>query len=782
MTPDPICPCDGALPAPPGNLPGLSHIGFRAGTFREFRRALLTPLDGEGALAGWRPGGDGDLAVMMVEWWAYLADILTFYNERIANQDYLRTADLPESVPLLVALLGYRPRPAIGATGVLAALVTPGQTASLPKGLQIQSKPGPGQPPQIFELDSATTIGAPDAVPATAPAALLTPEPGVLLLQGAARSVAAGALLVLRQRNADGAVLVAVSHADIQTLAGGVQQTRLSVTPASAPPTGLVAAQARLDRANQSIGLWSFFLGAVDASRVVVHLASLARQIRPGDLVLFAAPGFTPALHVVAQTTDAIWDATGSTAAATTPAVATSPFAVPHTQLTLTAPLDAQDWGGQAGSVTLGFDLVEVGRLSDQPPANFTGTPPTLLVVQPARFPAVADRPVLVQDANGVGMLATASSTGGPSGGGSLALGKLPAPVPALQSPFSVLFDLLAVSRGKTVAGEVLGSGDATVAGQSFILARSPVTYLQSGAGYTSTVAITVGGLPWREVASFFGQQPDAPVFVTSEDAAGRTHVAFGDGVNGARLPTGRNNVVATYRTGAGAASPPAGKLTVIAQSFPGLKSVLNPVPVSGGADPDPPDRVRQFAPRSVLTFGRAVSVADYEAIAAQAPGVTRARAAWGWDDGRQRALVRLYIGDDAGAVASAKQVLAAAGDPNRPVQVVAAATVVAFVLLALVVTPGMDAAAIVANVKTALADPQTGLFGPQRLAIGQTVFDSQIEAACLAVAGAVAIAASLFVAGSAVEPGPLHQPGEGAFYALVPERIFIITEPDPNA
>jgi hypothetical protein len=47
-----------------------------------------------------------------------IADILTFYNERIANQDYLRTADLPESVSHLIALLGYRPRPAIGASGL----------------------------------------------------------------------------------------------------------------------------------------------------------------------------------------------------------------------------------------------------------------------------------------------------------------------------------------------------------------------------------------------------------------------------------------------------------------------------------------------------------------------------------------------------------------------------------------------------------------------------------------------------------------------------------------
>src|SRR5262249_55219646 len=159
---------------------------------------------------------------------------------------------------------------------------------------------------------------------------------------------------------------------------------------------------------------------------------------------------------------------------------------------------------------------------------------------------------------------------------------------------------------------EILGSGDATNPAQSFHLKQSPVTYLQQGAGFKSTISVTVGGQPWTEVASFYGQPPDATVFVTREDDDGSTRVTFGDGVNGARLPTGTNNVVATYRIGAGAASPAAGKLTVIAQSYPGLRAVLNPAAVGGGADADPPDKVRRYAPRSVLTFGRAVSVFDF--------------------------------------------------------------------------------------------------------------------------------------------------------------------------
>ena len=45
----------------------------------------------------------------MLEWWAYLADVLTFYNERYANESYLGTATQPGSTANLVALLGYRP-------------------------------------------------------------------------------------------------------------------------------------------------------------------------------------------------------------------------------------------------------------------------------------------------------------------------------------------------------------------------------------------------------------------------------------------------------------------------------------------------------------------------------------------------------------------------------------------------------------------------------------------------------------------------------------------------
>jgi len=124
----------------PSNQP---TIDYRVGDYAAFRDALLRALPGETELTQtvngqviqiWHPGAEGDLAVQMMEWWAYLSDVLTFYNERVATQAYLGVADLPESVNRLIQLLGYRPRPGIGASGTLAALLNTAKPVTLPQG------------------------------------------------------------------------------------------------------------------------------------------------------------------------------------------------------------------------------------------------------------------------------------------------------------------------------------------------------------------------------------------------------------------------------------------------------------------------------------------------------------------------------------------------------------------------------------------------------------------------------------------------------------------------
>ena len=57
--------------------------------------------------------------------------------------------------------------------------------------------------------------------------------------------------------------------------------------------------------------------------------------------------------------------------------------------------------------------------------------------------------------------------------------------------------------------------------------------------------------MQWREVQSLYGYGPNDRVFVVELEDDGSAYVRFGDGVIGARLPTGAQ-VTADYRHGLG--------------------------------------------------------------------------------------------------------------------------------------------------------------------------------------------------------------------------------------
>ena len=61
--------------------------------------------------AGSRPASDDDLAIALLDAWATVADVLTFYQERIANEGFLRTATERRSVLELARAIGYELEP-----------------------------------------------------------------------------------------------------------------------------------------------------------------------------------------------------------------------------------------------------------------------------------------------------------------------------------------------------------------------------------------------------------------------------------------------------------------------------------------------------------------------------------------------------------------------------------------------------------------------------------------------------------------------------------------------
>ena len=108
------CPCDD----PPKRVlriaAGLPAIPRQTQAFPEVRIALLAEVARHVALDGWQARGERDFGVMWLEMWAYVSDVLGFYDERIANESYIRTAVRRPSLRRIVDLLGYVPAPGGG--------------------------------------------------------------------------------------------------------------------------------------------------------------------------------------------------------------------------------------------------------------------------------------------------------------------------------------------------------------------------------------------------------------------------------------------------------------------------------------------------------------------------------------------------------------------------------------------------------------------------------------------------------------------------------------------
>jgi hypothetical protein len=142
------------------NRPGLSAIRYRAGTYAAFRDAMIRRLTvpvkaGENGAAyslhALTTREPDDPAIALLDAWAVTADVLTFYQERIANESYLRTATERRSVIELGRLVGYTMKPGVAASAYLAYTVDDGAKTTIPAGSKAQSIPGADEQPQMFE-------------------------------------------------------------------------------------------------------------------------------------------------------------------------------------------------------------------------------------------------------------------------------------------------------------------------------------------------------------------------------------------------------------------------------------------------------------------------------------------------------------------------------------------------------------------------------------------------------------------------------------------------------
>lgn len=225
------------------------------------------------------------------------------------------------------------------------------------------------------------------------------------------------------------------------------------------------------------------------------------------------------------------------------------------------------------------------------------------------------------------------------------------------RASVTIQANVVPATHGETVADEVLGSGDGTQINQRFRLKMPPLTYLPAPteSGVRSTLTVRVNGIKWQEVPELNDLHERSQSYLVRHNSQGQPSIIFGDGQKGARLPTGIENVIATYRSGIGLEGEVDANTLVLLQTSPlGVLDVTNPLRASGAAPPDwepslwgKLDDTRQKAPLSVLTMDRIVSLSDFEDFTRTFAGIGKVQGKLLWTD--QSYLVHLTIADSDG-------------------------------------------------------------------------------------------------------------------------------------
>ncbi|TVP69176.1 MAG: putative baseplate assembly protein [Rhodobacteraceae bacterium] len=199
---DPGC-AHGTKAVRPRNRPGQTEVAYRIGTQPQFMAQMIAAVSADPALKNLRTRSVSDPAIALMDAWAGVLDILSFYQERIANEGWLRTATERRSILELARQIGYELNPGVAASTWLAFTIQAspggGEVYPMAAGLKVQSIPGPDESPQMFE--TVETIHARPEWNALRPRMAVPQVIGrattALWLEGTATGLAPGDLIVL---------------------------------------------------------------------------------------------------------------------------------------------------------------------------------------------------------------------------------------------------------------------------------------------------------------------------------------------------------------------------------------------------------------------------------------------------------------------------------------------------------------------------------------------------------------------------------------------------------
>lgn len=241
------------------NRPGLEAIAYRVGTHSQFKQSLLAHLSDAKLpqLQGLKTREEDDFAIALLDAWATVADVLTFYQERIANEAYLRTARERVSLLYLARLIGYELRPGVAANTYLAFTLEDTPTAprqvTLEIGTKVQSVPGPGEKPQTYEtIEKLEARAEWNAIKPRLSQRHPLPnpdDPNHLFLSGITTGLQAGDGLLIIPDDGSTAILRQIAQVTLQA-----EQKRTKVKLQPLPPEKTVSLnQPQISLQNQSL-------------------------------------------------------------------------------------------------------------------------------------------------------------------------------------------------------------------------------------------------------------------------------------------------------------------------------------------------------------------------------------------------------------------------------------------------------------------------------------------------------------------------------------------------
>lgn len=788
-------------PAAITNRPGLGAIVWATGSYATFRQAMFegvargprNPAKGDdphwpaATSAALRPlttRDDSDYAIMAIDMFAAVADVLSFYSERQANEMFLRTARERDSVLRLAGLIGFQPSPGSAATTALAFTLDAGAQVRIAPGLKVMSVPGQDEKPQTFETIGTLVADAAlgDLPVYGVPQAIVPFGSGRRIpLVSRPEALARGDTLVLTNGQAlemhrvtgleqadDGEYLDLARNVGIPGVNtfGFKLKRELALFGHNAP-----ASWSHYDPALAPALRWTvrpagsaLYPVNIAGNRPSYRLSRIVSDVQEGALLMvdLGATVVPPNMRYIFAHVDLVEQSNASFGP-----LADTVTAVRLTRIGLFSPGDSYaPFVGQSLPFipdvrqTRVFEL-EWGAVAPRGyryPANLSGS--TLHL----RSDDLGDAKLLAKDrwlmltdgkrrhlARSTGVTTLAA---GADGVAHFAVGFTP-PLGQPLTRARLNANVAPASHGETQPDEPLGHGDGAKLFQSFRLQRGGLTHLPAAPAPQPELAVRVNDMLWQRVPSLFGQPPSAQVYTLATDAEGKSMLRFGDGTTGARLPSGANNVVARYRTGLGREGRlRADQLATLLTRPVGLRAVTNPWPTDGGRDPDHIDDTRAAAPATVRTFGRAVSLADFADVARETGLAARAIANWAWID-FERAVQLSVAGPEgdrlsAAALGTLADALDMVRDPNLPLVLGQVWPVPLRITARLLRDPAYLPELVEKNARAAL----DAFFAFEARDLGGSVHLSQVAAAIQGAMGVLAVDIDHFhVKGAAVWP-----------------------------